>query len=114
MDGTRKLCAVDFREVRMSSQGVMGELHRGWGPLSRALQRAQVGLCAECVGGAQRAMEIATEYAKIRIQFDQPIGSYQAIKHRCARMFEDVESARSILFWAAWITCLHFSKYGDG
>jgi alkylation response protein AidB-like acyl-CoA dehydrogenase len=102
MDGTRKLCAVDFREVRMSSQGVMGELHRGWGPLSRALQRAQVGLCAECVGGAQRAMEIATEYAKIRIQFDQPIGAFQAIKHRCAQMYVEVESARSILYWAAW------------
>jgi alkylation response protein AidB-like acyl-CoA dehydrogenase len=88
--------------VRVSSQGVMGELHRGWAPLSRALQRAQVGLCAECVGGAQRAMEIATEYAKIRIQFDQPIGGFQAIKHRCAQMYVEVESSRSILYWAAW------------
>lgn len=102
MDGTRKLCAVQFKEVPVSSQGVMGELHRGWAPLSRALQRAQVGLCAECVGGAQRAMEIAAEYAKIRIQFDQPIGAFQAIKHRCAQMYVEVESSRSILYWAAW------------
>jgi alkylation response protein AidB-like acyl-CoA dehydrogenase len=102
MDGTRKLCAVQFKEVPMSSQGVMGELHRGWAPLSRALQRAQVGLCAECVGGAQRAMEIAAEYAKIRIQFDQPIGAFQAIKHRCAQMYVEVEGSRSILYWAAW------------
>jgi alkylation response protein AidB-like acyl-CoA dehydrogenase len=102
MDGTRKLCAVVFRDVRISSQGIMGGLHKGWAPLSRALQRAQVGLCAECVGGAQRAMEIATEYAKIRIQFDQPIGGFQAIKHRCAQMYVEVESSRSILYWAAW------------
>jgi len=102
MDGTRKLCAVDFKEVRVGPEGVLGEPHKGWGPLRRVLQRAQVGLCAESVGGAQRAMEIATEYAKIRIQFDQPIGAFQAIKHRCAQMYVEVESSRSIAYWAAW------------
>jgi len=102
MDSTRKLCTVELKEVWVSPEGVLGELHKGWAPLSRVLQRAQVGLCAECVGGAQRAMEIATEYAKIRIQFDQPIGAFQAIKHRCAQMYVEVESSRSILYWAAW------------
>ena len=102
MDGTRKLCAVDFKGVRVGPEGVLGEPHKGWGPLRRVLQRAQVGLCAESVGGAQRAMEIATEYAKIRIQFDQPIGAFQAIKHRCAQMYVEVESSRSIAYWAAW------------
>jgi alkylation response protein AidB-like acyl-CoA dehydrogenase len=47
-------------------------------------------------------MEMATEYAKVRIQFDQPIGAYQSIKHRCAQIFVEVESGRSILYWAAW------------
>jgi alkylation response protein AidB-like acyl-CoA dehydrogenase len=47
-------------------------------------------------------METAVEYAKIRIQFDQPIGAFQAVKHRCARMFEEVETGRSLLYWAAW------------
>jgi alkylation response protein AidB-like acyl-CoA dehydrogenase len=102
MDGTRKLCAVEFKGVRVGSEGVLGEPHKGWWPLRRVLQRAQVGLCAESVGGAQRAMEIATEYAKIRIQFDQPIGAFQAIKHRCAQMYVEVESSRSISYWAAW------------
>ena len=102
MDGTRKLCAVDFKEVQVSQEAILGEPHKGWKHLSRVLQRAQVGLCAECVGGAQRAMEIATEYAKIRVQFDQPIGAFQAIKHRCAQMYVEVESSRSILYWAAW------------
>lgn len=102
MDGTRKLCAVDFKGVRVSPQGILGKPHKGWPALRRVLQRGQVGLCAECIGGAQRAMEIATEYSKVRIQFDQPIGAFQAIKHRCAQMYVEVESARSILYWAAW------------
>jgi len=102
MDGTRKLCVADFTEVQVSPEAILGEPHKGWKHLSRVLQRAQVGICAECVGGAQRAMEIATEYAKIRVQFDQPIGAFQAIKHRCAQMYVEVESSRSILYWAAW------------
>ncbi|MBI4773792.1 MAG: acyl-CoA/acyl-ACP dehydrogenase [Deltaproteobacteria bacterium] len=102
MDQGRKLCEVHFDKVRLPRQAVLGEVHRGWAPLRRVLQRAQVGLCAESVGGAQRAMEMAVEYAKIRHQFDQPIGSYQAIKHRCAQMLLEVEGSRSVLYWAAW------------
>jgi alkylation response protein AidB-like acyl-CoA dehydrogenase len=102
MDGTRKLGSVDFKDVRVGPTAILGEPDKGWKPLQRALQRAQVGLCAECVGGAQLAMEMATEYAKVRIQFDQPIGAFQAIKHRCAQMYVEVETARSILYWAAW------------
>ena len=102
MDGTRKLCAVEFNNVRLGSDSILGEVHNGWRPLQRVLQRAQVGLCAECVGGAQRTMEIASDYAKVRIQYDQPIGAFQAIKHRCAQMYVEAESARSLLYWATW------------
>jgi len=102
MDGTRKLCAVEFSGVRVNGDGVLGEVNEGWKALRPVLQSAQVGLCAECLGGAQRAMEIATEYAKERIQFDQPIGAFQAIKHRCSQMYVEVESSRSVLYWAAW------------
>jgi len=102
MDGTRKLCAVELKDVEVGADEVLGEANKGWEPLCRVLQRGQVGLCAECLGGAQRAMEIATEYAKVRVQFDQPIGAFQAVKHRCAQMYVEVESARSILYWAAW------------
>ena len=102
MDGTRKLSAIEFKNVRLGEESILGDLHHGWAPLQRVLQRAQVGLSAECVGGAQRAMEIATDYAKVRIQYDQPIGAFQAIKHRCAQMFVDTESARSMLYWAGW------------
>jgi alkylation response protein AidB-like acyl-CoA dehydrogenase len=102
MDATRKFCAVTFQDVRLAVENVLGEPGKGWAPLQRALDKAAVGLCAECVGGAERAMEIAAEYAKVRIQFDQPIGSFQAVKHRCAQMYVETESARSIMYWAAW------------
>ena len=102
MDGTRKLCRVEFNGVKVDRGAVLGEIDNGWSKLKKVLEKAQVGLCAECIGGAQRAMEYAVEYAKVRIQFDQPIGAFQAIKHRCAQMYVEVESARSLLYWAAW------------
>lgn len=102
MDGSRKQSEVRFDGVRMSKADVLGEVGRGWVPLSRVLERAAVGLAAENVGGAQKALEIAVEYAKVRHQFGQPIGGFQAIKHRCAEMLVMVEGSRSILYWAAW------------
>jgi len=102
MDGTRKLSAITFDRVQLPKDARLGEENLGYTPLMHALQRAQVGLVAESVGGAQQAMEIATEYAKVRIQYDQPIGSFQAVKHMCAQMYTDAESARSMLYWASW------------
>jgi alkylation response protein AidB-like acyl-CoA dehydrogenase len=57
---------------------------------------------AEMLGGAGRALEMAVDYAKDRIQFGRPIGSFQAVKHRCADMLVDVEGMRSTTYWAAW------------
>jgi alkylation response protein AidB-like acyl-CoA dehydrogenase len=102
MDATRKLCAVEFKDMRLGPEQVLGQVHQGGQALQKIMQAAQVGLCAESIGLAQKAMETAVEYAKIRIQFDQPIGAFQAVKHRCARMFEEVETGRSLLYWAAW------------
>ena len=61
-----------------------------------------VALSAEMVGVAQRAMDMAVEYAKEREQFGRPIGSYQAVSHQCARMLYDTEEARSLTYYAAW------------
>jgi alkylation response protein AidB-like acyl-CoA dehydrogenase len=47
-------------------------------------------------------MEIASDYAKVRIQYDRPIGSFQAVKHMCAQMYMEAESSRSLLYWASW------------
>ena len=69
----------------------------------RALAMAATLLAAEQVGGAQRCLDMAVEYAKVRVQFGRPIGSFQAIKHKCADMLLDVESARSAAYYAAGV-----------
>ena len=66
------------------------------------LDRAAVALAAELVGVAQRALEMAVDYARERKQFGRPIGSYQAVSHRCAEMLLEVETARSCTYYAAW------------
>jgi alkylation response protein AidB-like acyl-CoA dehydrogenase len=64
--------------------------------------RVAVALAAELVGVAQRGMEMAVDYARERKQFGRPVGSYQAVSHRCAQMLLEVESARSAAYYAAW------------
>jgi alkylation response protein AidB-like acyl-CoA dehydrogenase len=81
---------------------MLGEPGNSGQELDAVISGAQVGLAAESVAAAERAMEQAVDYAKIRVQFDQPIGSFQAVKHLCARMYEEVESGRSMMYWAAW------------
>ncbi|HEX6312329.1 MAG TPA: acyl-CoA dehydrogenase family protein [Acidimicrobiia bacterium] len=66
------------------------------------VDRGAVYASAEMLGGAARVMEMAVEYAKERVQFGRPIGSFQAVKHRCADMLVDVEGMRSTVYWAAW------------
>ena len=70
--------------------------------LAAVLDRAAVALAAEQVGGAQRCLDMAVAYAKQRVQFGRPIGSFQAIKHKCADVLLEVESARSAAYYAAW------------
>jgi alkylation response protein AidB-like acyl-CoA dehydrogenase len=72
------------------------------GDVEAAADRSAVALAAELTGIAQRALEIAVDYAKERQQFDRPIGAYQAVSHRCAGMLYDTEEARSLTYYAAW------------
>ena len=73
------------------------------GDIRDPFDKATVALAAELVGVAQRALDMAVEYAKEREQFDRPIGAYQAVSHRLAEMLWDVEEARSLTLYAAWV-----------
>lgn len=97
LDPTRKLFTVKL-------DGAPAEpLASGRGDqVGHAYAAIVTALAAENVGVAQRAMEMAVEYAKDRKQFDRPIGSYQAVSHRCAQMLLEVEGARSLSLWAGW------------
>ena len=102
MDQTRKLCEVTFDGVSVGKDAVLGEVGKGWPLLDRLIDRAKVALCAEMCGGAQKVLEMSVEYAKVREQFGKPIGSFQAIQHKCANMMVQVESAKSATYYAAW------------
>ena len=99
MDQTRKQARVEFSGTPARLIGAEGS---GWDVMSRVLDLAAVGLAAEQVGGAQKCLEMSVEYAKVRVQFGRPIGSFQAIKHKCADMLLEVESAKSAAYYAMW------------
>jgi alkylation response protein AidB-like acyl-CoA dehydrogenase len=99
MDQTRKQAKIEFANTPATLIGAEG---KGWDILSTVLDLAAVGLAAEQVGGAQKVLEMAVEYAKVRVQFGRPIGSFQAIKHKCADMLLEVESAKSAAYYGLW------------
>jgi alkylation response protein AidB-like acyl-CoA dehydrogenase len=99
MDQTRKQAKLELAGVPAKLVGTEG---KGWDVLGRVLDLAAVALAAEQVGGAQYVLEMAVQYAKDRVQFGRPIGSFQAIKHKCADMLLEVESAKSAAYYAAW------------
>jgi alkylation response protein AidB-like acyl-CoA dehydrogenase len=99
MDQTRKQAKLEFADTPAQLIGTDGA---GWSVLERVLDLAAVALAAEQVGGAQKVLEMAVEYAKVRVQFGRPIGSFQAIKHKCADMLLEVESAKSAAYYAGW------------
>ena len=98
LDQTRKLARLDFASVPARLIGANGEATAA---LKHMLDVAAIAQAAEQLGGAQRALDMAVEYAKVRHQFGRPIGSFQAIKHRCADLLLEVESLRSAVNYAA-------------
>ncbi len=97
-----KQCEVVFDKVRVPKDNVLGEVGKGWDIVEFILQRASVLKSAEMLGGAQFVLEMANSYAKERVQFDKPIGSFQAIQHKLAGVFIDVEGLRRLVYEAAW------------
>ncbi|HUA31606.1 MAG TPA: acyl-CoA dehydrogenase family protein [Streptosporangiaceae bacterium] len=99
LDMTRKVAALEFAGTPAR---LIADEGAAAGILERTLQLAAVALAAEQVGAAQKCLDMSVEYAKLRVQFGRPIGSFQAIKHKCADMLLEVESARSAAYYAAW------------
>jgi len=102
MDQTRKLTYLQLDDVNVGGAALLGAEGDGWSTIERVIQLASVALAAEQVGGSQRVLDMAVEYAKNRMQFGRPIGSFQAIKHKCADMLVATESAKSAAYYAGW------------
>lgn len=102
LDGGRRLADVKLGGVEVPASALIGTENNAGPALARALDRAAVLLSAEAVGIASRVLEMSVDYAKERSQFDRPIGTFQAISHRCADMLAVTETARSHTYYAAW------------
>ena len=98
MDATRKQANIEFRRAPAE---LLGDAGNGASALSKTLDHAAIALANEMVGGAQALLDSAVVYANLRVQFGRAIGSFQAIKHKCADMLLDLELAKSAAYYAA-------------
>jgi alkylation response protein AidB-like acyl-CoA dehydrogenase len=98
LDPTRKLAALQLHEVAATP---LGEPGQGFAALSATLDLSAIALAHEMVGSAQKLLEMSVDYAKTRMQFGRPIGSFQAIKHKCADILLELELAKSAAYYAA-------------
>ena len=97
-----KQCEVRFENVRVPAANLLGQEGQGWELVKRIMLKATCMEAAYLVGLAQMDFEISVNYAKERVQFGRPIGSFQAIQHKAADMVTDVDGARFIMYRAAW------------
>jgi alkylation response protein AidB-like acyl-CoA dehydrogenase len=102
VDMTRRLCTVRLHDVPVEAADVLGAPGAGWPIVRRVLDHALTAIAVELVGTGQRALDMSVAYAKERVQFGRPIGSFQAVKHTCVDMMVAVETARSLAYYAAW------------
>ena len=97
-----KQSEVVFENVCVRKDHILGNLNQGWPIAQDTLQKASVALCAQMIGGAQAVMDMSMEYAKQRMQFNRPIGSFQAIQHYFADMWTYINGSRYLTYKAAW------------
>jgi alkylation response protein AidB-like acyl-CoA dehydrogenase len=93
---------MQLDKVAVGADALLGQAGTAAPLLESLLRRAAVMSSAEMLGAARRCLDMSVEYAKVREQFGQPIGSFQAIRHRCAEMLLEVENAHAAVYYAAW------------
>ena len=102
LDLNSRTATVTLNNVSVGSDALIGDEGGAWSGLDRAIQRAAVAASAEMLGAARKSHEMSVDYAKVRQQFGQVIGQFQAIKHTLAEMLEQVENAHSAVYYASW------------
>jgi hypothetical protein len=100
--GVDRQFKVSFDGMVVSKDNILGTVGSGWDIVDFILQRAAVLKCAEMSGACQAVLDMTSSYARQRVQFDRPIGSFQAIQHKLADMLIDTEAVQYLLYQAAW------------
>ncbi len=101
-DLTERSATLHFANVRVPAENLLGAEGDAWPAIRTTLQRAAVGASAEMLGAARKSLEMSTDYAKVRRQFGQYIGQFQAVKHKLAEMLVAAENAHAATYYAAW------------
>ena len=102
MDPGTRWSTMTFERTPVGADAVLGAPGQAGPLLDALLRQGAVGAAAEMLGAARRCLDLSVEYAKVREQFGQPIGSFQAIRHKCAEMLLEVENSHSAVYYAAW------------
>ncbi len=97
---------VELKDVTVSPDNIVGDLNKGLSLVNAVIEKATAIQCAEMVGGAEQEMKATAEYAKERVQFDRPIGTFQAVQHHLANMYTDVQGSR----WSSYLAIFLLSQ----
>ena len=104
VDASRRICRVILDNVVVEEGRLLGEIDEAWPHIERAAELTHVPVCCELVGLAEKALEMVVEYLKVRVQFDRPIGIFQALQHRCADLMVGVELGKSLAYYSCYAT----------
>ncbi len=94
---------IRFDQVKVSPENVLGEVDRGWIYSKKIILKAALLKSAEMLGGSRKVLDMCVAYLKVREQFGQTLGSFQAIQHKCAEMLTYVDLSRDIVYKPAWM-----------
>jgi alkylation response protein AidB-like acyl-CoA dehydrogenase len=101
--GMDKLCEVRFEDVLVPAKNMLGDLDKGWSIVEKTLEKGAIAKCAESIGGMQACVEMTVTYAKDRVQYDTAIGAFQALQHIMSDMWIATETAKYLVYEAAWL-----------
>jgi alkylation response protein AidB-like acyl-CoA dehydrogenase len=110
--GMEKLCEVQFTNVAVPGENLLGELHKGWAIVEKLIQEGSLLKCVESIGGIQACIDMTINYLKDRVQYGRPIGSFQALQHIAADIWIAMQTSRYLVYEAVWmksegISCEH-------
>ena len=101
--GMDKLCEVRFEDVTVPKANMLGELDKGWPIVEKVMERGAIAKCAESVGAMQACVDMTVAFAKERVQYDRPIGAFQALQHIMADMWIALQTSKYLVYEAAWM-----------
>jgi alkylation response protein AidB-like acyl-CoA dehydrogenase len=98
-----KLCEVRFKDVTVPKKNILGKLDEGWPIVEMMLRKGAIAKCAESIGAIETCVEMTVAYSKERVQYERPIGAFQALQHKMADMWTAMETSRYLVYEVAWM-----------